>query len=101
MQCVFRAPPPPRRKPKRAKDLNLKEKLKRYEGLLQNLGVDPNVLADNADTTISTRIIGSETHIIRDALLLPTPASSTPELERPITTSQVLQGDGRSKIVDK
>ena len=101
VQCVFRAPPPPRRRPKRAKDLNLKEKLKRYEGLLQNLGVDPNLLADNADTTISTRIVGSETHIIRDGLLLPTPASSTTELERPIATSQVLQGDGRSKIVDK
>jgi hypothetical protein len=101
VQCIFRAPPSPRRKPKRAKDLNLKERLKRYEALLQNLGVDPNRLTENADTTNSTRIAGPETDITRDALLLPTPAPSTTELERPIATSQVLQGDGRSKIVDK
>ena len=101
VQCVFRAPPPPRRKPKRAKELNLKERLKRYEGLLQDLGVDPTVMANTADFGQTCRIAGSKGQTTRDSLLLPTPASSTTEVERSITTSQVLQGSGRSKIVDK
>jgi hypothetical protein len=101
VQCVFRAPPPPRRKKKRPQDGNLKDKLKRYEALFQNLGVDPNGLPNNAKMVQGRMLVGSEVDMMEGEALLPTPASTVTEPERAITTSQVLQGQGRSKVVDK
>lgn len=101
VQCVFRAPPPPRRKQRRAQDGNLKAKLKRYEALFQNLGVDPNVLPNNTQMGQGRMPVDPEVDRMEGKGLLPTPASTITEPERAITTSQVLQGQGKSKIVDK
>ena len=102
VQCVFRAPPPPRRKQKRAQDGNLKDRLKRYEALFQNLGVDPNGVGTSSQAEQRRRtIIGSEIDMMEGEVPLPTPASTATEPERSITTSQVLHGQGRSKVVDK
>lgn len=101
VQCVFRAPPPPRRKKKRVKDVSLKEKAKRYEALLQKLGVDSNEPPNRSEAEQHNTISGIETAVTEDALHLPTPSSTTTELKRSITTSQLLHGQGRSKLVDK
>lgn len=101
VQCFYRAPPQPRKKQKRVKQGNLKEKVQRYETLLQNLGVDSNGLPNTSDNGQPCGNSGPEVPLTEDALQVPTPASTVPEMERSITTSQLLQGQGRSKFVDK
>lgn len=101
VQCLFRAAPPPRKKQKRVKQGNLKEKLQRYEALLQNLGADSNGLRNTSDIGQCRVGSGSEVPMTDDALQVPTPASAAPEIQRSITTSQLLRGQGRSKFVDK
>ena len=101
VQCLFRAPPPPRKKQKRVKQGNRKEKLQRYEVLLQNLGVDSNGLPNTSEIGQPHANSGPEVPMTEDALQVPTPASTAPEMERSITNSQLLRGQGRSKLVDK
>ena len=101
VQCVFRAPLPPRRRKKRVESDILKDKLKHYEALFQRLGLDPNGLPNTSEAQESRTISGSGIAGTEDLLRLPTPASTTTELERRITTSQLLHGQGKSKFVDK
>ena len=99
VQCLFRMPPSPRRKKKRVKEGTLRDKLVRYEVLLQKLGVDPNELPNTSEAEDRT-IGGSETTTV-DTLQLLTLASTTAETEQSITKSQLLQGQGGSNLVDK
>ena len=101
VQCLFRRLPSPRRKQKRVKDGNLKDKLKRYEALLQKQGVDPDGLPNTSEAGQHRPISGSQDPMTEDALQVPTPASTATEVERSITTSQLLRDQGRSKFVDK
>lgn len=100
VQCIFRVPPPPRRKQKRAKDESLKTKLKRYEALLQKLGVDPNELSNTSEDEHCHTAHGSRVVIADDTVSLRTPASSSTWLKRFINTSQLLHGQERTKMVD-
>ena len=100
-QCVFRPHQPPRRKQKRAKGGHLEEKLKRYEALLQKLGVDPNGLPNDPEAEQRHADSDLEAATTEDASQSPTPASSAVEREQSISTSQLLHGQGRSKFVDK
>lgn len=101
VQCVYQAPPPPRRKQRRAHEGTLRDKLKRYEVLFQNLGIDPNGLPSTSRPEQGRMVVDTEVDMTEGEVLLPTPASTATEPERPITTSQVLRGQGRSKVVDK
>ena len=101
VQCLFRTLQPPRKKQKRVKEGNLKDKLKRYEALLQKQGVDPNGLPNTSEAGQHRTIRGSDVSMTEDALQVPTPASTATEIERSITTSQLLRGQGTSKFVDK
>ena len=101
VQCLFRTLPPPRKKQKRVKEGTLKDKLKRYEALLQKLGVDPNGPSNILEVVQDRTLSDSEVATTEDALQVPTPASTATEVERSITNSQLLRGQGRSKLVDK
>ena len=81
VDCVFTPPPPPGKRHKRPKDKNqiLVDRLKHYEALLQEHGIDPDKVPDTRK-------------------LPDTPES---ESSRNISTTQVILGQGRSKIVDK
>lgn len=101
VQCLFRTLPPPRKKQRHVKEGNLKDKLKRYEALLQKQGVDPNGLPNTSEAGQHCPISGSEVPMTEDGLQVPTPASTATEVGRSITTSQLLRDQGRSKFVDK
>ena len=97
VQCLFRTVAPRRKKLKRVK---LKDKLGRYEALLQQLGADPD--RQSMPETEQCRIIGSsEAVMTENASQVQNPVSNDTEKERSITTSQLLQGQGRSKLIDK
>ena len=100
-QCVFRPPPPPRRKQKRIEDDNLRHKLKRCEALLQELGIDPNGSPKTSEAEQRRLINGSEAATTEITMQMPMPASTAPEIERSITTPQLLLGQERSQFVDK
>ena len=101
VQCTFRSPPPSRRKERRNRDGTLKDKLERYEALFQRLGVDADVLPEGSRVERDHVDDGSKIAMTDDVLQLPTPASTTTNYERAITTSQILHGQERSKFITK
>ena len=101
VQCVYRPPPQPRTRHRRAKDHALNERLKRYEALLQQRGIDPNGLPEVPDPEQPRQRSGSEAAGSETGAQLPTPSSVASDLERYIVKTQVVQGQGRSKFVDK
>ena len=102
VQCLFRTPAPPRRKQKLPRDGTLKAKVKRYEALLQDLGVNPNEMPKTPEAEQRhTQVSDPKATTTKDASQLPTPASTASELEQAITTSQLLHGQGKSKFLDK
>ncbi|KAE9364160.1 hypothetical protein N431DRAFT_388094 [Stipitochalara longipes BDJ] len=50
VECIFRASKPPRRKREFVKDKLVDERLKRYEALLREKGIDPNQIADCSES---------------------------------------------------
>jgi hypothetical protein len=101
VQCVFRPLQPPQKRHKRVKDDIFSDRLKRYEALLQEQGIDPNGLPDISESEQRRKPGRSEVAVPENGLQLPTPASITSELERSTTKTQLLHGQGRSKFVDK
>jgi hypothetical protein len=117
VQCVFRAPPVPRKRQKRVADSSLKDKIRRYEAALQELGFNPAAVPATSETIISGRAETSSasptTHpaayqaspaaLTSDGVVqIPTPASTVAtEPERSITTTQILHSDGKSQFVEK
>jgi hypothetical protein len=101
VQCVFRPLQPPRKRHKRVKDDILNDRLKRYEALLQEQGIDPNGLPDISEPEQRRKPSRSKVAAPEKGLQVPTPASITSEPERSITKTQLLHGQGRSKFVDK
>lgn len=115
VQCVFRAPPAPRRRQKRVADVTLKDKVKRYEAALQGLGVNPAAIRTTSDlsTSRADTDVPSNTHATMSdaspsasspdgATQIPTPASTVGTVERSVTTTQILHSiDGKSKFVEK
>jgi hypothetical protein len=79
----------------------LKDKLHRYEALLQTLGVDPNETSSTSQAELHRTIRDPDSSMMEDALQVPTPASTTTETERSISTSQLVHGQGGSNFVDK
>ena len=100
-QCVFRPFLPSRKRQKRARDDVLTDRLKRYEALLQEQGIDPARLPDTLES--EQRRTSSHSTLGRpdSAVQLPTPASVNSEPERSINKTQLLHVQGQSKFVDK
>ena len=101
VQCVFCPLQPPRKRHKRIKGDILNDRLKRYEALLREQGIDPNELPDISEPERRPKPNHSEVAVPENGLQPPTPASITSEPELSITKTQLLHGQGRSKFVDK
>ena len=97
--CVFNLSQPPRKKHKRVKDQFLTDRLRLYEALLQEQGIDPSKLLDTPDP--EPRGISGHTAVVPNEFRLQTPSSTESETGRCVNKTQVVHGQGRFKFVDK
>lgn len=96
--CTFRAPKPPRRRRKLNRAELKDERLKRYEVLLQEKGIDPNQSTDNSQA--QSRLESSRSRVPQYVWQLPTTSTdSTPQ--ETVFEPFLLQGERGAKLVDK
>ena len=101
VHCVFRPIQPPPKRHKRLKYDILNERLKSYEAIFREQGFDPN---QQQDLSVPEHLSGSsrsEVEVPENGVQLPTPASAASDPEYPLTRTQLLHVQGRSKFVDK
>ena len=100
VDCVFKPSPPSRKRQKRVKDQVLTDRLRHYEALLQEQGIDPSKLPDTPDSEPRSRSSYTVAMVPKE-FQLQTPSSTESEPSQFIHKAQVVQGQGRSKFVDK
>lgn len=91
-ECIFRPPRPPRRRPKQTADQNIQSRLRHYEALLKDNGINPNTASQDESETTRTTSEYEAAH---------TPASSLKDNLDSVPKAQLLHDRERSKIVDK
>jgi len=101
VQCVVRSLQPPRKRAKRTKNEVLNDRLKRYESLLEEQGIDTTDLSETSQLHQPSKFSHLEGTAADDVSQLPTPASTIFETQQNVTKTQLLHGQGRSKLVDK
>ena len=92
--CVFNLAQPPRKK--RAKTQILADRLRQYEAVLQEQGIDPNKLPDTPKS--GPRRVSSNIVVPKESQVL-TPSSIGSD--QCVNKTQVVHGQGRSQFVDK
>lgn len=98
--CVFNPSRPPRKRQTRVKDQILADRLKLYEALLQEQGIDPSKLPATPNPEPSRR--SSHTvAVLPQESQLQTPTSVDSEPSQCIDKAQVVHGQGRPKFVEK
>ncbi|KAL8953628.1 MAG: hypothetical protein Q9222_000514 [Ikaeria aurantiellina] len=99
VDCVFTSSQPHRRERRRVKDQILSDRLKHYEALLQEQGIDPGKLplTPESEAPVET---SSATGDVPQAFQAHTPSSIDSEPTRSITKTQVVHGQGRSGYVE-
>lgn len=100
-ECLFRELPPRRRKKKHTKEEILIERVKLYESLLQEKGIDPKVLTESSKASGSYGRNDTGGLVVKDASQLRTPDSISFEPEGAASKPQLLYEKGRSKFLDK
>ena len=106
-QCLYRQIPPPRKRQKRAKQEVLSARIKHYEALLQEHGINPKRPAQSAVS--EPRHINTNEEVTpptagKEHPPIPTPASTISESQRSLialTETQLIQGRDGSQFVDK
>ena len=96
-ECVFR--PPKRRKRRAEKGESAEERLKRYEALLQEKGIDPSQVSGASEAAQHDESSRSEEHYT--VWQLPTPALSISGPQTTMFKPQLLHGQKGTKLVDK
>ncbi|KAL8692348.1 MAG: hypothetical protein Q9218_002599 [Villophora microphyllina] len=77
-----------------------RDKIKRYEALFQQLGVDlGSSNASGSERPGNT--VAPDHAIVEEAVQVPTPQSTATEQEQPATNWQLIHGRGRAKVVEK
>ena len=99
-ECVFRERPPPRRRKARTQEEALLERLKRYEVLLDQSGIDPNSTIKDPQHGAPKIATTPSNASATEASEHQSP-SSTSGPERAYTESKLLYEQSRSKFVDK
>lgn len=100
VQCISRPLKPSRKKRDSGEGEALEERLKRYEALLQEKGIDPNQTTATSEAVQrkSTRdCLGAQEGVRQ----LPTPALIASASPATIFKPQLLHGQGGTKLVDK
>ncbi|KAK4940956.1 hypothetical protein LTR10_019000 [Elasticomyces elasticus] len=102
-QCIYREIPPPRKRQKRAKQEILSARIKHYEALLQEHGINPKRPAQNVG--LGSRHVNIDEGVTpptagKEQPPMPTPASTVSESQRSIIETQLIQGRDGSQFVD-
>ncbi|MCJ1396413.1 hypothetical protein MMC18_009303, partial [Xylographa bjoerkii] len=99
VDCVFNPSQPPQKRHKRVKDQILTDRLRRYEALLQEKGIDPRKLPD---TPVSKprRRSSHTAAVVPDESQLQTPSSIDSEPSQCVNKTQIVHGQGRFNFVD-
>jgi hypothetical protein len=103
VECVFNPSPPSRKRNKHVKQQVLTDRLRHYETLLQEQGIDPSKLPDTpkSEPPQPTRRSSHTAAAVPKDFQLHTPSSIESEPSRSISKAQVVQGQGRSNFIDK
>ena len=100
VDCVFQPPRPPQKRHRHVKDQILTDRLRYYETLLQEQGIDPSKLPDTPGS--DPRHNSSQTMaVVPKEFHLQTPSSNESEATGSVSKTQVIHGEGRSMFVDK
>lgn len=99
VQCIFRPPKLPRRRRKIVKDALVDERLKRYEALLREKGIDPNQV--NGTSEAEYHRDSSRSEVPETVWQLPTPPSTVSGPQATIFKPQLLRGQRGTEYVDK
>ncbi|KAI9808350.1 MAG: hypothetical protein M1827_007499 [Pycnora praestabilis] len=99
IDCVFNISQPPRKRHKRVKDQILTDRLRYYETLLQEQGIDPSKLPDTPDS-LPRRRSSCTVAVVPEEFQIQTPSSIESEPNQSISKTQVVHGQGRFKFVD-
>ena len=98
--CVFNPSPPPRKRHRRVKDQILTDRLRHYEALLQEQGIDPSKLPDTPNSE-PRRGSSHTVATVPQEFQLQTPSSIESKPSRSVSKAQVVYGQGRFKFIDK
>lgn len=99
VQCVFRPTKPTRKKRRTAEQALLNERLKRYEALLQDKGINPNTESDKIEAEDHDKT--DQPEAAETVWQLPTPAPSLSGPQETIFKPKLVQGHSDSKFIDK
>ncbi|KAF2807396.1 mitogen-activated protein kinase [Mytilinidion resinicola] len=99
VDCVFNHSQPPRKRQKRINDQILTDRLKHYEALLQEQGIDPSKLPDTPDSE-PRRSSGHTAAVATKESQLQSPFSIEIESNRSTRRTQSGHGHGRFKFVE-
>ena len=99
-ECAYNHSRPPRKRQKRVKDQILADRLKFYEALLQEQGIDPSKLPATPNSEPPRR--SSHTvAVLPQESQLQTPSSVESETNQYLDKAQVVNGQGGPKFVEK
>ena len=100
VECVFNPSRPPRKRQKRVQDQILTDRLKRYETLLQEQGIDTSKLPETPNSEPPCGSSHTRAVVPEESQVQP-PSSIESEPRRCTDTAQLVHGQGRSKFVEK
>ena len=100
VDCVFQPPRPPQRRHRHAKNQILTDRLRYYETLLQEQGIDPSKLPDTPGPDLQHRL-SQTVRVAPKEFQMQTPSSIESEASGGVSKTQVIHGQGRSMFVDK
>ena len=100
VDCIFNPSQPPQKRHRRVKDQILTDRLRHYEALLRESGIDPSTLPDTPESQ-PRRGSSHTAAAVPEELQLQTPSSIGSEPSQPVNKPQVVHGQGRSQFVDK
>lgn len=101
VQCTYRQFQPPRKKQKRSKQDVLSDRIKQYEVLLQEHGINPIGPAPNNESGEHHVDTDAEATPIKEKPPMATPASTVSESQRSLKQTQLIQGREGTQFVDK
>ncbi len=103
VDCTFNPLQPLRKRQRRVKNEILIGRLRLYEAVLQEQGIDPNKLLSTPDPEPApeSRSVSGLTAVIPNEAPFQTPSSTASETGRSVNKTQLVHNQGRFKFVDK
>ena len=98
--CVFQPSPPPPKRHRHVRDQILSERLRYYEQLLQDQGIDPSKLPDTPgfDPRHSSN---KDARVVLERITRQTSSSVESEASGTVSKTHLIYGEGRSAFIDK